>query len=111
MRAGKLRHELTIEQYSVANDSTGDPVKSWSNFATGWWASIEPVAGRETFAAQQVLAGVTHMVKGRYLAGLVATMRLKYGARYFRVEAVRDVEERGREMWLQCTEIVGGVNE
>lgn len=111
MRAGKLRHEVTIEQYSESVSTKGDPVKSWSDFATGVWASIEPVSGREAFISQQLLASVTHVVRLRYLSGVSPKMRVKYGSRYFRIEVVRDLEERDREMVLACTEVVGGRNE
>lgn len=111
MRAGKLRHEIDLEQYSETQDGTGDPVKGWTAFASGVWASIDPLTGREAFAAAQVLASVTHRVRLRYVAGVNSKMRVKYGSRYFRILEVKDLEERNRELELLCEEIVGGVNE
>lgn len=111
MRAGKLRQLIDIEQYSETQDGTGDPVKGWTTFVSAVPASIEPMSGRETFTSQQVLSSTTHAVRTRYFAGVTSKMRVKFGVRYFRINDVRNVDERGRELDLQCVEIEGGINE
>jgi SPP1 family predicted phage head-tail adaptor len=74
-------------------------------FATAW-ASIEPLNGREFFAAQQVNAEVTARIRLRYLPGVTRQMQVKFGSRTFAIESVINVEERNRELQLMVKEVV-----
>ncbi len=96
MLAGKLRCWVTIQQIGTAQDASGQVVDSWSTVATRW-ASIEPLSGREYFAARQFQAQVNIRVRLRYLAGIVAKMRILYETRVFDIEAVIDPGERHAE--------------
>src|SRR5512143_2305375 len=70
MRIGKLRHRVTIEQVAETQDADGAGLETWSTYATVQ-ASIEPISGREYFAAQSTQADVTHRIVLRYMAGIV----------------------------------------
>lgn len=105
MRAGKLRHLVTIQRATETQDSAGEPVVVWTEFAKAW-AAVEPLKGREFFEAQQHYGQVTHRVAIRYLAGIVPKMRVVHGERSFDIQAVLHLEERGREIHLICTEHV-----
>lgn len=105
MRAGRLRHRVTVEQPSVADDGYGGQARSWSAFATVW-ASVEPLQGHEYFQAQQAQATVTHKVTMRHLDGVTHDMRVKLGSRALNIVSVIDTEERGRELVLMCEEAV-----
>ena len=52
MRAGSLRHRVTIQRYELVVDEYGGPLRreSWKDVATVW-ASVEAVSGREFFAS------------------------------------------------------------
>lgn len=106
MRAGRLRHEVTIQQPTLSQDGTGDPVPSWSAFATVW-AAVEPASGRERFLDQQRFADTSHVVTLRYLPGLLPTMRVLFGSRVLRILAILNIDERGREHRLLCQEVLG----
>lgn len=104
MKAGQLRHRVTIERLDVGQDSAGAIVESWSEFAVVW-AAVEPIGGREYWQAQQVAAENSVRVRIRYVEGVVPTMRIVYGSRKLNILAVVDIEERHRELQLMCSEI------
>jgi head-tail adaptor len=51
MKIGKLRHRITIEHVTENQDADGSVIETWSVFAA-IQSSIEPISGREYFAAQ-----------------------------------------------------------
>jgi SPP1 family predicted phage head-tail adaptor len=104
MQAGKLRHRVTIQQATETRNTLGEAIKTWSTVATVY-ASVEPIRGREFFAAEQVQSEISHRVRMRYRSGLAPRMRLLYGSRMLQIEAVIDVEERHRETQLMCREM------
>jgi len=109
MRAGKLRHKITIQYCPEpqSQDSYGAVIKNWSDYATVW-ASIEPARGREFWESQQINAEVTAKITIRYLAGITPKMRVKYGSRIFEIISVINPEERNRELQLMVKESING---
>jgi SPP1 family predicted phage head-tail adaptor len=105
MRAGQLRHKVTIQTSSEAQGATGDITTTWSTFATVN-ASIEPVYGREFFNNRQLSAEITHLVEIRYLSGVRPKMRILFGTRYFDIEQVVNDKERKVKHILMCKELV-----
>ena len=107
MRAGKLRHKITIQYYTESQNSYGEMTKTWSDYATVW-ASIEPIMGREFWESQQINAEVTAKITIRYLADINPKMRVKYGSRIFEIISVINPEEKNRELQLMVKESVNG---
>lgn len=103
MRAGALRHTLVIEQPTETQDAHGQAVPSWSTFATVP-GSLEPLNGREIFAAAQVQAEITARARIRYLAGVTAKMRITFESKIYAITAVIDRELRHRELELLLAE-------
>lgn len=102
MRAGSMRHSVTIEAQTKVQDSTGAIVPTWSDFAAVR-ASIEPIAGREFFAASQVQSNVNTRIRIRFLSGITPKMRVVHGADLYDIEAVLPDSKSGRhEMQLMC---------
>ena len=87
MRAGSLRHRVTIQRYELAVDE-----------------SVEAVSGREFFASQQVQSEVTHKVTIRFRPGVAADMRIVYGGRVFGIVAPLP-DNRGTRLVLMCREV------
>lgn len=108
MRAGTLRHHVTIQQVSEssANDY-GETTVSWTTYGTVWGALV-PQGGREFERAKQAYAEMTHLVRTRYVANVDTTMRLKIdnSARYLNVVAVYDPTELRHELVWVCREVV-----
>lgn len=104
MQAGRLRHRITIQEPVVARNGFNEAITTWSNVATVW-ASVEPISGREFFAAEHVQSEITHRVRLRYRPGVTSEMRVSFGGRYLQIESVIDVRERNAEMQLMCREM------
>ncbi len=103
MRAGTLRHRVTLQRRGDTRDGIGTVTETWTNEATVW-ASIEPLQGREYFEAQRENADVTHKLRIRHRSGVTREMRVIFEDRVFDIEAVLNVEERDRELVLMCKE-------
>lgn len=105
MRAGELRHQITIQHKTVTRGGMGGEVITWSDVGTVW-AAVEPISGREYFAAKTENAEVSHRIRIRHRNGITSGMRVSWGARVFDIQAVLDIQERGREIHLMCVEVI-----
>ena len=105
MRAGSLRHRVTLQRQELVFGELGAPLhnKVWKDVATVW-ASVEAVSGREFFASQQVQSEVTHKVTIRFLPGVTADMRIVHGGRVFGIVAPLP-DNRGTRLVLMCREV------
>ena len=105
MRAGMLRHRVTIQRQEIVFGKFGAPLhdKVWENVATVW-ASLEAMSGREFFASQQVQSEVTHKVTIRFRPGVAADMRIVHGGRVFGIVAPLP-DNRGTRLVLMCREV------
>ena len=106
---GKMRHRITFQKFNGEKDSFGDPLQAddsnWTSVATVW-AAIDPLSGREFYAAQQSQSEVTHNIRCRYRAGLNTAMRILYGSRKFSIVSIIDWEERHQSLLIKCKELV-----
>lgn len=106
MRAGRLRHRVTIQQPAETRDADGAVIESWNTYAVRS-ASVEPKTGRERWVSDQRFAEVDYLVRLRYDSVAVAItpkMRVSYDGRIFNITAVIHVNERRREIHLMCQE-------
>lgn len=103
MKAGALRHVVTIQAPGVAKNSYDEPVAEWTDVADVR-ASVEPLAGVEQWRGMQVQASVTHGVEIRYRAGLTSAHRLVFKGRTLNIGVIRDWQERNVKLLIQCTE-------
>lgn len=107
MKPEGLRHRITIQYKTVTQDAIGNEIETWHTFATVW-AAIEPISGREYFAAAQTNAEVNHRIKIRPLPGVNSEMRAVWDNRIFEIEAVLNIKEKNVEVHLMCKEAVAG---
>jgi SPP1 family predicted phage head-tail adaptor len=105
IRAGKLRHEIEIQQPSETQDAYGEPTGSWSTFAAVR-ASVEPLQGREFFASQQMQAEVTTRFRIRWISGVSPSMRILFGTRLFNISAVINPDEKNHELHIMAVEVI-----
>jgi len=105
MRAGLLRHQITIETVSESQDSSGAIVSAWSTHAVVM-AAYEPQGGSESFKEDQEQATQSVKFRIRYLAGVTAKMRIVYDGRHFDILSVADVGGRQKQLHLMCSENV-----
>ena len=103
MRASGLREQVTLQERTEAQGTTGEVKWTWADYKTVY-AAIEPVRGEEYFAARQLQSATTTKIRIRYLADVTTKMRVVYGSRYFEIESVIDVNTLRKEIHLMCKE-------
>ncbi len=121
VRAGRLTTKAIVEHQT-------EPADPFIN-AQGEWAEVcqvfiglQPLSGRELYAAQQVQAQTTHKATLHYRDDVTAQMRLRIPKpglpdhdpdndehwRTFHIESVINVNEANRELELSLVEAKGG---
>lgn len=108
IRAGTLKKRVQVQQRSTALDTFGGQLPAWVTIAVVW-ADIEPLSGRELFAAQAVNPEVSHAITVRYQPifaepKTVAAYRILYNGRIFNIHAAENQEERNRIMVFSASE-------
>ncbi len=105
MRAGLLRHLITIQTPTETRSGTsGQVVKSWATLATVW-AGIEPLSGRELAQSGAEQSGSDFRIVLRYLSTVTNKCRVVFGSRVFEItQPPINRNERGADMELRCTE-------
>lgn len=111
LKAGLLRHRVSILNVTEAADVYGDAVKSETVEKTVW-ARIEPMsfgqAERLARFGVQVAEDVTHRVVIRWYEGLTGKHRLRFNDRTFEIASIVNTEERGVMWEILCREYVDG---
>jgi SPP1 family predicted phage head-tail adaptor len=102
---GKLRHRITIQQATETRGADGSVVQTWATYCTGY-AEIVPLSGSEDYIAQGLNASVVHRVTIRYRSGIVPKMQVLWGARTLEIVNVRNLDERGKWLVMNCEESV-----
>ncbi len=104
MRAGKLRHRLSIQRETEFVSPNGERSKVWT---TAWtvWGSVEPLSAKESTSAQQQGGNVTHKITVRG-ARITTQDRVSYNGRIFHLESVLNFEERGIKTDALANEVV-----
>lgn len=106
MRAGLLRHRLSIlRRQPGVRDALGQPTTDFLEVGRAW-AEVQPLAGREALLARQINAQITHRVRVRGRIEIRAADQLRLGARALEVISVADQDERRREQVLTCGEVM-----
>lgn len=106
MRVGRLRNRGTIEYLLTGSpqySASGEPNTVWTTLRE-CWMSIEPLRGRELFAAQEHHSETTVRIRIRYRDDVTAQMRVLHEGKYYSVLAALDHELRHRELELMCTQ-------
>ena len=102
MRAGNLRHLVSLQSAVKTQDGYGQKIETWSEYAQVY-ADIQPLQGRESYNAQQLNSEITVMVKMRYRSDVKAEHRIVYDGTTYEVSAPPiNVGLRKRELNLLC---------
>ncbi|MBD2782858.1 phage head closure protein [Xenorhabdus szentirmaii] len=87
MRAGRLRHRVTIEKQTSSRTPSGSVIREWSDVASVW-AEVRPISGRELVASGAVLTEVTIRIWLRYRADITTSHRIIYQGNSFAITVV-----------------------
>lgn len=103
MRAGRLKHRITIEKPEQTKDEFGQLTKTWVTVCSTR-AAIDPISGKEYFAAQQINNAINYKITIHYRLGIKSSYRIKYKERIFEIHAPLNPKEANRELQLMCEE-------
>ncbi len=106
IRAGSLRHPVSILKNTPTQNAVGESVDSFAPIASVRASIVGAKGSGEVMIGSQVNARARYVVTMRYFAGLSTEHRLQYGTKTFDINDVNDVEERHRKMVLACSELV-----
>ena len=106
MRAGALRHRITVQSNTDAYDDYGDLSNSWDT-GSEIWGSVNPISGKEEDLGSELVGVVTHFIKVRYRASISVSVanRIVFDSRVFQIESVRNWQERNVFLELLCKEV------
>lgn len=103
MRAGELRHLITIQQRSVSRDEFGAESEAWGTFSQVW-AKVQPLSGQELEHGQAMHSDTTHKVTIRHLSGVTTEMRIVHDSRTLEILSVVNRDERNIQLEMLCRE-------
>jgi SPP1 family predicted phage head-tail adaptor len=103
MRAGRLRHKITIERRPTDYNSLGHEQAPWRVVVKNHPCTVAELTGRELERARQMVAEVTVRITTRR-SPATEEDRIRFGKRIFQVLSVT-VNEIGTEQTILCTEI------
>ena len=108
LRAGQLRHKVTLESRTESRGSAGEVNQTWDAISAVW-ARVEPLSGRELERAQMLHAEVDYKVTIRHYQFVKAgpDLRVKHildGTTYYLyVRSVVNPDDHNIVNELYCT--------
>lgn len=108
MKAGALNRRITIQARDAGFDAAGQPVATWSDFATVW-ANLRTQTGLGAIRDMQgdLSASVTgYSFRIRYREDITPAMRVSYNGQLFDIKQVQ-LDYAGRD-WTDLVCAVGG---
>lgn len=105
MRAGSLRHKITIQETTETRDTVGSVINTWSTFLVAR-AEINPRIGKEYFDSDRLNADNTVLFRIRYRSGILTKQRISWDSRVFDITSLINLRERNREILIMCEEVV-----
>ncbi len=106
MRAGTLRHKVTLQKPVDTQNTYGEPESRWQTVSSNIWASVSPLRGREYLTAQQLASEIESRIVMRYRLDVTAKMKILKGTDEYLIESIINPDERNRELELMCRRIV-----
>ena len=104
IRAGRLRHRVEILRKPTVQDDhghfTGD-----RTVARTVRAQIEPLNGREFFAAEQINAETDTRIRMRFFEGLLPQDQIRHGTDLYDIKGIIDPSKKGRELVVMAARV------
>jgi len=104
MRAGRLRHRLSLQSPTHAN-TVGTITTTWGTVAT-IWGSIEPLRGKEYYDSAVINADISAKIIIRYTADIEPDYKIVFETMTFDIISIIKVDEKDKEMQLMVKEEV-----
>ena len=105
MKIGDLRRRVVLQKRTVTEDTLWQQTENWTDYAYVW-AAVEPLSGREYFAARQENAEITARIIIRYRNDVSPRdTRVLFRNRVFDVATVINPKEKNAFLILMCREV------
>lgn len=107
MKAGRLRHKVTLQRQTGTKDAYQAPTEVYTDLATRR-ARYVPLSGKESFddAHELGVVEVRFELRGDSVTRtLTARDRVAHGGATYDILRVVDVNGRGREIHLMCRRV------
>jgi head-tail adaptor len=103
MRAGSLRHSITVDRRLLTlNDLGQDNEATWSSISGRIPCEVKELSGRESEIARQQVAEATVQITCRFIS-ILTTDRIIYGDRVFQPESIV-TDQRNTKLTILCSE-------
>lgn len=104
IRAGRLRHVVSVQAKATTQSTSGQPTGAWSEVFEAR-ALVEEIDGSERWAKELNVGELTHNVTMRYRSGVTRAHRVVWGSRVLNIQSMK-TDPRKRRMELRCIEVV-----
>ena len=106
MRAGSLRHTISIQEETSTPDSQGGFTLEWNDISSmdAVPAAIWPLSAKESLDAMKLELQITHKIRIRYRSGITTKDRIKFGTRIFNIVSLINLEERNEQLDMLALE-------
>ena len=105
MRTRSYRHPITILSLGASTGAGTRGQQTRTFLPVGATrAAIHKLTGQEIEYARSITETATYEIEMHYTNRVVPTSRLRFGNRVFNVEAIDNVDERGRVLKCLCSE-------
>jgi len=84
MKIGDLRHRIELQAPTDYQDEFGQPVRSWTKYATVW-AQINESGASESIDGMQLNASAVHSILVRYRSDIQSNHRILWGERLLNI--------------------------
>lgn len=109
MKVGKFDQRVTLHRRIEERNAIGETVITYQE-AILTWAAVEPLSGRELFAAQQTQSEITTRIRIHWQRGVTERMRVAHVTSWaeprttdiYDVLSVLDIRSAHRELHLLC---------
>ena len=107
MRAGRLRHQVSVEQKSDTYLSTGEPTQTWTTYLASVRCEIRGTGGGERRRGVQTENNPANTLTFRYddAKTITADMRIKNSGRTLNIQRIEDPDGRGERIVATCGEV------
>lgn len=104
MKAGALRHRVTIQRLTAGSPQqkpSGEADMDWATLYQNVPAAIEPLRGRELYAAQEHHSEATVRIRIRWVDDVTAGDRFVFDDLYYGIVWVPPVDKKGKQFDME----------
>lgn len=105
MRAGKMRHRITLTTRTLAVDAFGQQIETWASPVTVWAEVMQlPVGEQQAYEVTEQKSRINIFM--RYLAGVSTSSRVAYAGLDYNIVSVINLEGRNATIEMSAERIV-----